>query len=78
MLPTGWPDLRRHVQHLRINLSTQGTAFWTIVNNALPTATAGSTVLVNGKPAYLNYVSPTLINAMPPPTMLWDQSTFRW
>ena len=48
------------------NLSTQGIASWNVVNNKLPTTTGGSEVLIDGKLAYLSYVSPTLINAIVP------------
>jgi uncharacterized protein (TIGR03437 family) len=44
------------------NLAT-GTASWT---GNFPTALAGSSVTVDGKPAYLSYVSPTQINVQAP------------
>jgi pseudomonalisin len=47
-------------------LSTQGSQSWNIMNDQLPTTTAGTQVLINGKLAYLAYVSPTLINAIVP------------
>jgi uncharacterized protein (TIGR03437 family) len=50
-----------------LNLSTVSTPqYWSIANGKLPINTAGSEVLINGKPAYLYYVSPTLINALAP------------
>jgi uncharacterized protein (TIGR03118 family) len=36
------------------------------VNNALPTTLSGVTVTVNGKPAYLSYISPSQINVLIP------------
>jgi uncharacterized protein (TIGR03437 family) len=50
-----------------LNLSTvSAPQYWTIVNNMLPTNVSGTQVLINGKNAYLYYVSPTLINALAP------------
>ena len=40
-----------------------GTASWT---GNFPTALAGTSVTVNGKPAYLSYVSPEQINVQAP------------
>ncbi len=48
------------------NLSTNGTQGWTVTGNKLPTATAGTQVLVNGKAAYVSYASPNQINAIAP------------
>jgi uncharacterized protein (TIGR03437 family) len=50
------------------NLS-QSTYLWQasdIVNGALPTLLQGVSVTVNGLPAYVDYVSPTQINALAP------------
>jgi uncharacterized protein (TIGR03437 family) len=50
------------------NLS-QNTYLWQasdIVNGALPTLLQGVSVTVNGLPAYVDYVSPTQINALAP------------
>jgi uncharacterized protein (TIGR03437 family) len=50
------------------NLS-QSTYLWQasdIVNGALPTTLQGVSVTVNGLPAYVDYVSPTQINALAP------------
>jgi uncharacterized protein (TIGR03437 family) len=50
------------------NLSP-GTYLWQasdIVNGALPTLLQGVSVTVNGLPAYVDYVSPTQINALAP------------
>jgi uncharacterized protein (TIGR03437 family) len=49
------------------NLSTK-TDTWanSIVNGALPTTLDGVTVTVGGQPAYIEYVSPTQINAVAP------------
>ena len=50
------------------NLS-QSTYLWQasdIVNGALPTLLEGVSVTVNGLPAYVDYVSPTQINALAP------------
>ena len=38
-----------------------------VVNNALPTSMAGVSVQINGKPAYVYYVSPTQVNVLSPP-----------
>ena len=37
------------------------------VNNQLPTSLDGVSVKINGQPAYVYYISPTQINALPPP-----------
>ena len=37
-----------------------------IVNGALPTLLQGVSVTVNGLPAYVDYISPTQINALAP------------
>jgi uncharacterized protein (TIGR03437 family) len=42
------------------------TASWTIVNDALPITLGGISVSVGGQPAYVEYVSPTQINALAP------------
>ncbi|MGA2771965.1 MAG: IPT/TIG domain-containing protein [Bryobacteraceae bacterium] len=50
------------------NLS-QSTYLWQasdIVNGALPTSLQGVSVTVNGLPAYVDYISPTQINALAP------------
>jgi uncharacterized protein (TIGR03437 family) len=50
------------------NLS-QSTYLWQssdIVNGALPTLLQGVSVTVNGLPAYVDYISPTQINALAP------------
>jgi len=50
------------------NLS-QSTYLWQasdIVNGALPTSLQGVSVTVNGLPAYIDYISPTQINALAP------------
>jgi uncharacterized protein (TIGR03437 family) len=47
----------------------QSTYLWQasdIVNGALPTTLQGVSVTVNGLPAYVDYVSPTQINALAP------------
>ena len=47
----------------------QSTYLWQasdIVNGALPTSLQGVSVTVNGLPAYVDYVSPTQINALAP------------
>jgi len=38
-------------------------------SGTLPTSLDGTSVLVNGKPAYVEYISPTQINAITPPDM---------
>lgn len=50
------------------NLSTSATSATTadLVNGYLPTTLGGTGVTINGKPAYLNYVSPTQINVQAP------------
>jgi uncharacterized protein (TIGR03437 family) len=48
------------------NFTTGPAQLWQIVNNKLPTSIAGTQVLVNGNPAYINYVSQYLINAIAP------------
>jgi uncharacterized protein (TIGR03437 family) len=49
------------------NLSTQtGTWANSITNGALPTTLDGASVMVGGQPAYIEYVSPTQINALAP------------
>lgn len=37
-----------------------------VINNALPASLGGVSVQINGKAAYMNYVSPTLINVLSP------------
>ena len=39
---------------------------WSIGNGVLPTSLDGVSVSVGGKPAYISYISPTLINAVAP------------
>jgi uncharacterized protein (TIGR03437 family) len=46
--------------------STRGMAATDIANNALPTTLGGVSVQINGKAAYINYISPTLINVLSP------------
>jgi uncharacterized protein (TIGR03437 family) len=46
--------------------TTRSWASTEIVNGALPTALDGVSVTVNGKPAYVAYISPTQINAIAP------------
>jgi uncharacterized protein (TIGR03437 family) len=59
------------------NLSTTSRA-WTaadFIDNKLPTKLDGVSVLVNGSPAYLSYISPGQINAMIPDGMAAGQVT---
>jgi uncharacterized protein (TIGR03437 family) len=52
------------------NFADPGTgADWSLAiqNGRLPTSVAGASVTINGKPSYVNYVSPTQINALAPP-----------
>ena len=49
------------------NLSSV-TDTWTIVNGVLPVTLDGVSVMVNGNPAYVYYVSPTQINIAVPPS----------
>jgi uncharacterized protein (TIGR03437 family) len=46
--------------------STYGWQASDIVNGALPTSLQGVSVTVNGLPAYVDYISPTQINALAP------------
>jgi uncharacterized protein (TIGR03437 family) len=39
-----------------------------LVNNTLPTSLGGVSVQINGKAAFLQYVSATQINVLAPPT----------
>jgi uncharacterized protein (TIGR03437 family) len=51
------------------NLSNTGARTWRadeIVNGALPTQLDGVSVTVNGKPAFVEYIGPTQINAQAP------------
>ena len=48
-----------------------GSADFGAAGNQLPTALDGTSVTVNGKPAYVEFISPTQINAITPP----DSST---
>lgn len=45
------------------------------VGDKMPTQLDGVSVLVNGKPAYLNYVSPVQVNALTPPDALPSAAT---
>jgi uncharacterized protein (TIGR03437 family) len=56
------------------NLSAK-TDTWnnSIVNGALPTTLDGVSVMVGGKPAYIEYVSPTQINAIAPAASIGPQ-----
>lgn len=47
-------------------LSTGGAQSWSVINDRLPTATAGTQVRINGKLAYVSYASPTQVNAIAP------------
>jgi len=49
-----------------LSQSTYGWQASDIVNGALPTTLQGVSVTVNGLPAYVDYVSPTQINALAP------------
>jgi uncharacterized protein (TIGR03437 family) len=59
------------VQILGVNLSRAGDArSWQtsdFVNNQLPTQLDGVSVTVNGKSAYVSYISPTQVNILTPP-----------
>ena len=60
--PGGWFTVRG------VNLAP-GTRTWTAADfngDRLPTSLDGVKVLVNGKPAYVYYISPTQINALAP------------
>ena len=46
--------------------STRSMAATDVANNALPATLGGIGVQINGKAAYVNYVSPTLINVLSP------------
>jgi len=48
-----------------INLAAKPDS-WTVVDGVLPTMIDGVSVLVGGQPAYVEYVSPTQINALAP------------
>jgi uncharacterized protein (TIGR03437 family) len=47
------------------NFSTTSNS-WTVTDGILPTSLDGVTVSIGGLPAYVNYVSPTQINALTP------------
>jgi uncharacterized protein (TIGR03437 family) len=49
-----------------LSQSTYGWQVSDFVNGALPTALQGVSVTVNGLPAYVDYISPTQINALAP------------
>ncbi|MEO8658679.1 MAG: hypothetical protein ABI693_09425, partial [Bryobacteraceae bacterium] len=49
-----------------LSSSTKVLANTDLVNNRIPTQLAGVSVLINGKAAYMQYVSPTQINVLAP------------
>lgn len=56
------------VNILGTNLSA-ATDQWTIANGVLPTQIDGVTVTIGGKAAYMQYVSPTQVQVLTPPTL---------
>ena len=46
--------------------ATAATTSANLVNGSLPTSLSGTSVTINGKAAYINYVSPTQINVLAP------------
>jgi len=59
------------VQVKGVNLAPAGhTRIWAgpdFVNNQLPTQLDGVSIMVNGKPAFVYYISPTQVNILTPP-----------
>jgi uncharacterized protein (TIGR03437 family) len=66
--PNSWVEIKGS------NLGPAGdTRIWgnsDFVNNQLPTSLDGVSVMVNGQPAYVYYVSPTQLNILTPPNAL--------
>jgi len=66
--PNSWVEIQGS------NLGPAGdTRIWQssdFVNNQLPTSLDGVSVTVNGKPAYVYYISPTQVNLLTPPNAI--------
>jgi len=66
--PNSWVEIQGS------NLGPAGdTRIWQssdFVNNQLPTSLDGVSVTVNGKPAYVYYISPTQVNILTPPNAI--------
>ena len=60
--PNTWVEIKGQ------NLCKPGqTGFWQLTNNQLSTTTSGVSVTVNGKSAFVYYISPAQINILTPP-----------